>query len=256
MPYYQDPQKLATPEAFKQDPSLIWQFYHYRRDICLTAEPNAAHHALASLSLPSTCARPLPSLLDPPLFITQNFDSLSPRALEVLTNQLSSEEMKAARERLIEMHGSAFRTICLQCKHVNFTYDTPLAPALNNISADNCEERVIPVHELPRCGGPNWNGSNRFGKCGGLLRPGVVWFGEMPEGMGEIAKALNWTDVLIVVGTSSLVYPAAGFAKTVKERGGKVVVFNLEKSQGNEGIDFLFLGACEETIPKLFERVV
>jgi len=251
----QDPQKLATPEAFQQDPSLIWQFYHYRRDICLKAKPNAAHHTLASLSLPSTRAWLLPSLLDPhqpPLFITQNFDSLSPRALEALTNQLSSEEMKVARERLIEMHGSAFRTTCLQCKHVNLTYDTPLAPALNNLS-DNFEEKVIPVHELPRCGGPNWNGSNRFGRCGGLLRPGVVWFGEMPEGMGEIAKVLNWTDVLIVVGTSSLVYPAAGFAKTVKERGGKVAVFNLEKSQGDDEVDFLFLGACEKTIPKLFD---
>jgi NAD-dependent deacetylase sirtuin 5 len=113
--------------------------------------------------------------------------------------------MKVARERLIEMHGSAFRTTCLQCKHVNFTYDTPLAPALLNLTADDFGEKVIPVHELPRCGGPNWNGSNRFSNCGGLLRPGVVWFGEMPEGMGEIARVLNWTDVLIVVGTSSLV---------------------------------------------------
>jgi NAD-dependent deacetylase sirtuin 5 len=103
------------------------------------------------------------------------------------------------------MHGSAFRTTCLQCKHVNFTYDTPLSPALENVSADNFEEKVMSIDELPRCGGQNWNGSNRFGRCGGLLRPGVVWFGEVPEGMGEIAKVLNWTDVLIVVGTSSVV---------------------------------------------------
>jgi len=159
--------------------------------------------------------------------------------------------MKVARERLIEMHGSAFKTICLQCKHVNFTYDTPLSPALENNSPDKFE--VIPIDELPRCGGKNWNGSNRFGRCGGLLRPGVVWFGEVPEGLGEIAKVLNWTDVLIVVGTSSLVYPAAGFAKTVKERGGKVAVFNLDKSKGDDEVDFLFLDSCEETIPKLFE---
>jgi len=250
----QDPQNLATPEAFKENASLIWQFYHYRRDICLQAIPNVAHHAFASLSLHSTRARHLPSLAEPdrpPLFITQNFDSLSLRALDALTSQLSREEMKVARERLIEMHGSAFKTICLQCKHVNFTYDTPLSPALENNSPDKFE--VIPIDELPRCGGKNWNGSNRFGRCGGLLRPGVVWFGEVPEGLGEIAKVLNWTDVLIVVGTSSLVYPAAGFAKTVKERGGKVAVFNLDKSKGDDEVDFLFLDSCEETIPKLFE---
>ena len=175
---------------------------------CLRAKPNAAHHALASLALPSTRARLLPSLSEPdqpPLFVTQNFDSLSPRVLDMLNDELSSQEMKVARERLIEMHGSAFRTTCLQCKHVNFTYDRPLAPALENVSADNCGEKVIPIGELPRCGSQFWNGSNRFGRCGGLLRPGVVWFGEVPDGMGEIAKELNWTDVLIVVGTSSLV---------------------------------------------------
>ena len=49
------------------------------------------------------------------------------------------------------------------------------------------------------------------------------------------------------------VYPAAGFAKTVKQRGGKVAVFNLERSKGDDEMDFLFLGPCEETIPKLFE---
>ena len=86
-----------------------------------------------------------------------------------------------ARERLIEMHGSAFRTVCLQCKHVNFIYETPLAPALQNISEVNFEQGDIPVDQLPKCSGKDWNGSNRFGKCGGLLRPGVVWFGEVPD---------------------------------------------------------------------------
>jgi len=130
---------------------------------------------------------------------------LSVRSLDALTTQLSNKEAQVARERLIEMHGSAFRTVCLQCKHVNFTYETPLAPALQNISEANFEQADIPVDQLPKCGGKDWNGSNRFGKCGGLLRPGVVWFGEVPDGMGMISKELNWTDVLIVVGTSSLV---------------------------------------------------
>jgi len=197
----------------------------------------------------------LPSLSEPelpPLFITQNFDSLSVRSIDALTTQLSNKEAQVARERLIEMHGSAFRTVCLQCKHVNFTYETPLAPALQNISEANFEQADIPVDQLPKCGGKDWNGSNRFGKCGGLLRPGVVWFGEVPDGLGMISKELNWTDVLIVVGTSSLVQPAAGFAKAVSERGGKVAVFNLEAPNEDHKIDFLFLGPCEVTVPELF----
>jgi NAD-dependent protein deacetylase sirtuin 5 len=49
------------------------------------------------------------------------------------------------------------------------------------------------------------------------------------------------------------VHPAAGFAKTVKGRGGKVAVFNVENPNEDDGVDFLFLGTCEETIPKLFD---
>jgi NAD-dependent SIR2 family protein deacetylase len=45
----------------------------------------------------------------------------------------------------------------------------------------------------------------RYGKCGGLLRPGTVWFGEVPEGQGEIVRNLTQVDVLLVIGTSSLV---------------------------------------------------
>ncbi|GBE78854.1 NAD-dependent protein [Sparassis crispa] len=249
----QDPQKYATLDGFKQDAGAIWQFYHARRAKCLKAQPNAAHRALASLSLPAARKRPLPALRpdQPPLYVTQNFDSLSPRALEAVSEQLTPDEFKTAQDRLIEMHGSAFRTICTQCKHVNFSYVSPLCPALAHAHAEAEEselQREIPIEDLPRCGGPEWNGSNRYARCGGLLRPGIVWFGEVPEGMGDIARALNWTDILIVVGTSSLVHPAAGFAKMVKNRGGKVAIFNLNQSKGDDDADFLFLGPCEETL--------
>jgi len=236
---------------------------------CLRAQPNAAHNAIAALSIHSIRSRILPSLSNPdvpPLFITQNYDSLSLRALQSLADSglLSPEELDVAKEKLIEMHGSAFKTTCLQCKHVRLSYETLLSPALGDIlpseetlaaavSSDSASSglKEIPTEDLPRCGGLKWNGSNRYGRCGGLLRPQVVWFGEVPEGMGEIARVLNWTEVLIVVGTSSLVYPAAGFAKTVKDRGGKVAVFNLERSQGDEQADFLFLGPCEDVLPRV-----
>ncbi|KAI0046962.1 DHS-like NAD/FAD-binding domain-containing protein [Auriscalpium vulgare] len=243
-----NPLELSTPEAFEKDPSRVWRFYHPRRDRCLQAEPNAAHHAIAALALPTTLARVAPSLKPdsaPPLLITQNFDSLSLRALEALPPDVR----EAAAERVLEMHGSAFVTRCTSCQATRRSYETPLSPALADAAAleDDC---VIPVSELPRCGGPQWAGSNRYGRCGGLLRPDVVWFGEIPKHMGEIARQLNWCDLLIVVGTSSLVQPAAGFAKTVKTRGGKVAVFNLGRSSGDEDADFLFLGPCEETLPR------
>ncbi|KZT25357.1 sirtuin [Neolentinus lepideus HHB14362 ss-1] len=246
---------FATPEGFKEDPSGVWQFYHYKREGCLSAQPNAAHRAIASFAVPAVRSRLMPSLQEDklPLFVTQNFDGLSLRALDELSDQLTPAEIKLARERVIETHGSAFKTICLQCKHINHTFDSPLSPALAGITEQNAGERDIPIDQLPRCGGPDWKGSNRWGRCGGLLRPAVVWFGEVPEGMGEIAKELNWTDLLIVVGTSSLVHPAAGFAKTIKSRGGKVAIVNLERSEGDSDADFLFIGPCEETLPLLLK---
>lgn len=104
-----------------------------------------------------------------------------------------------------------------------------------------------------------------------------MWFGEIPEGQGEITRILTKVDVLLVVGTSSLVslllapsvlrsagesdrrlpqvHPAASYATTVKKNGGTVAVFNLAPSQGDEKADFVFYGPCEKTIPALLERV-
>ena len=124
---------------------------------------------------------------------------------------------------------------------------------MNSGCAEGTEtiEEAVTKDELPRCGGPSWNGSNRYRRCGGLLRPSVIWFGEIPDGLGEINRYLTWTDMLIVVGTSALVYPAAGFAKMVKDSGGKVVVFNLDESPADELADWVFRGRCEEVLPSV-----
>ncbi|KAH7335808.1 sirtuin [Rhizoctonia solani] len=227
-----DPTQLATFDAFQSNPGRVWMFYKDRIEQCRNATPNAAHRTLASLALPSVQSRILPSLeprATPPLLVTQNFDGLSVQALNDLKPQPDPDQMSAIRARLIEMHGSAFRTICMQSN--------------------------VPVEDLPKCGGREWLGSNRYGRCGGLLRPGVVWFGEAPEQQGEIARVFNWADVLLVVGTSALVHPAAGYVKTVKNNGGKVAVFNIEASPQDEDADFVFLGPCEETLPVALEAV-
>ena len=71
------------------------------------------------------------------------------------------------------------------------------------IDLDNFVE--LPTSKLPRCGGDEWPGSDRFGRCDGLLRSDVVWFGEILPLMGEISRKITWCDLLIVVDTSSTV---------------------------------------------------
>ncbi|KJA16607.1 hypothetical protein HYPSUDRAFT_47223 [Hypholoma sublateritium FD-334 SS-4] len=242
--------KYSSHTTFAEDPSGSWQFYHRRRLLSLDAKPNPGHAALAALNLPETASRLIPAAFSPPLHVTQNIDELSLRSLSTLPDGVVADSIK----RLIQMHGSLFRTRCLSCKKVEHSYERNISAALGDISITGGPVD-IPVEKLPRCGGDEWSGSNRYGRCGGLLRPDVVWFGEVPPLMGEIARNITKCDLLIIVGTSALVQPAAGFASQVQTHGGKVAVFNIDRSAHDEDADFLFLGSCDQTLPHVFDVV-
>lgn len=87
---------------------------------------------------------------------------------------------------------------CTKCKTVStFSKDAPIVPSLAGIVEEveaNGPEAQISLKALPACA-----------KCGGLLRPNVVWFGEMPRYLDLIYPILGKTDLLLVVGTSSTV---------------------------------------------------
>ena len=206
-----------------------------------------------------------PSAITPPLHVTQNIDDLSLRSLQLLPEPVAT----TALETLIQMHGSLFRTRCLSCNHVRHGYEPHLAASFKDCINPNSFINIS-TDKLPRCGGDEWSGSNRFGRCGSLLRPDVVWFGEIPPLMGEIARKITWCDLLIVVGTSSIVsflrcrgcrltvlvfrqvQPASGFASQVKEHNGKVAIFDIHPPNKCDEADFLFLGSCDVTLPEIF----
>ncbi|KAG6910403.1 hypothetical protein DXG01_010758 [Tephrocybe rancida] len=271
-----DPVKMATPEAFKEDPIAMWKFYHRRRAEYLLAKPNTAHYALATLAHAPTLARIAPCTARP-THVTQNIDALALRVLESLPpSKEGDEDASPLAEAIIEMHGDIFVTRCTSCRHVQRSYAPELAAALTafeNAKSDGADPQLpITLDQLPKCGGDTWAGSNRYGHCGGLLRPEVVWFGEVPPRSGEIARKMSGCDMLLVVGTSSIVSdfsefcvprhilimdtqvrPAADYAAQVKKNGGTVAVFNLGRSKGDEETDFLFLGPCEETLPEVLQ---
>jgi len=240
--------KYGSKDTFKEDPCGSWQFYYHRRSKCLDCKPNNGHLAVAALNLPSVMERITPSAIAPPLHVTQNIDDLSLRSLQSLPESVAT----SAPENFIQMHGSLFRTRCLSCNHVKHSYEPYLAASFKDcINPKDFIE--IPTGKLPRCGGDEWSGSNRFGRCGGLLRPDVVWFGEIPPLMGEIARKITWCDLLITVGTSSTVQPASGLASQVKEHNGKVAIFDINPPKKYDEADFLFLGSCDVTLPEIFD---
>ncbi|KAJ6606441.1 DHS-like NAD/FAD-binding domain-containing protein [Mycena vulgaris] len=237
-----DAMKLATPEAFARDPLTVWQFYNYRREAARAAEPNAAHMALAVFSLPSYRKIVAPDAEF--AMITQNVDCLSTKAMDMVLKEHTKDgsDPKALDiSPILEMHGRIFDLACTLelCGHAE--YDTSsLALKYPNLAADEgADDDNTKELKLPTCS-----------KCTAFARPGVVWFGEVPKYLNRIDKLVDAADLCLVVGTSSTVYPAAEYASMVQENGGKVAVFNLERSEGDSEADFLFLGACEKTLPE------
>lgn len=195
------PEELATPEAFAANPSLVWEWYAWRRELVAKAQPNRAHEVLAAWS------RRFPQFT----LITQNVDGLHERV---------------RTQNLIRYHGSVWELACWS----------------------GCGERKrwrderVPLPQLPpRC--PD---------CGGLARPGVVWFGEaIPADSLERAFKATACDVLLTVGTSALVYPAAGLTAQAASRGAFTVEINPEATPASATVDLALAGPAEEVLDRV-----
>jgi len=92
-----DPAKLATPEAFANDPKLVWEWYRERRQRIRNAQPNPAHTAIVKLA----------ARVDDFLLVTQNVDDLHLRA--------ESEGERLSRDKIVQIHGDIFETRCSRC---------------------------------------------------------------------------------------------------------------------------------------------
>lgn len=89
-------------------------------------------------------------------------------------------------------------------------------------------------------------------RCGNMLRPAVVWFGEpLPlDALGAAQEAARVCDLMLVVGTSGVVYPAAGLARATR---GKVVVINPDESGLDDAADVVLRGTAAGLLPQLLE---
>uniref|UniRef100_A0A2P2HXU2 NAD-dependent protein deacylase n=1 Tax=Hirondellea gigas TaxID=1518452 RepID=A0A2P2HXU2_9CRUS len=214
-------QDLATPDAFYRDPSLVWEFYHYRREVMCTKKPNAAHVAIAE---------------------SQALIRGKGREMTVVTQNIDELHHAAGTQDVIELHGSLFRTLCIKCGDTRANRDSPICEALRGKGAPDRDTKAsnIPEEQLPHCQ-----------KCKGLLRPSVVWFGEMLDDdiLLKAHKAIGECDLCLVVGTSSVVYPAAMFAPQVAARGVAVAEFNMEVTPTTQQFGFHFQGPCGELLP-------
>ncbi|KAB8293876.1 hypothetical protein EYC80_009355 [Monilinia laxa] len=239
-------QSLATLDAFRRDPGLVWLFYSYRRHKALAAEPNKGHFALAELARRMRKGRE-----EGFVCLTQNVDGLAQRAghpegsLKLLHGCLY--DIKCANPICNYRERNNFNDPYHPSLAITSEDDEKLLPAANKIRAvatyldPNKSTTAINKDELPHC--PNCITS--------LLRPDIVWFGEALPGdtIDEIDQWIDKApiDLILVVGTTAQVYPAAGYVDIARNAGARVAVINMDReglgSAGGLGKDdWLFVG--------------
>ena len=96
------------------------------------------------------------------------------------------------------------------------------------------------------------------GGCGGsdVLRPDIVFFGEMPYGMDRIDRELNRADLFVSIGTSGAVYPAAGFVRSARHHGAQTLELNLDPSEGSYFFHDSRMGPASVLVPGWVEEVL
>jgi NAD-dependent deacetylase len=122
--------------------------------------------------------------------------------LLVVTQNIDDLHERGGSQRVLHMHGELLSALCRGCRQ-RFVWDEDLV-------------------DFPPCPG-----------CGvAELRPDVVWFGEMPYQMDRIESALRQCDLFVSIGTSGMVYPAAGFVQSATAYGARTLELNLLPSEG------------------------
>ena len=197
-----EPTELATPEAFRANPKLVWDWYAWRKTLVEGAEPNPAHHALARMQ----------ELVNDWTLITQNVDGL---------------HQQAGSRDVVELHGNIRRYKC-------FT---------ENRVVDGWPETEATPPPCPH--------------CGGYLRPDVVWFNEMlpADALRRAGQAATRCEIFLSIGTSALVYPAAGLVLDAKANGAVTVEVNPVATPHTKHLDYALQGPAGQILPRLVAAV-
>lgn len=152
-----------------------------------------------------------------------------PENFVVITQNIDGLHQAAGSTRVLELHGAIRRVRC---------------------SSPHCDVRAEPglddLGPLPRCSA-----------CGQLLRPDIVWFGEgLPDDVWEAAMVSTYScQCFLVVGTSAVVYPAAGLARVAASAGATVIEVNPNATDVTHHVDISLQGPSGRILPELLRRL-
>jgi len=143
----------------------------------------------------------------------------------LITQNVDGLHKEAGSRRLLEIHGNLWEVKCTKCGQLTM-------------------DRSLNMGKLPKCT-----------KCGGLLRPNVVWFGESldPDITHKAIEASQNCELMLIVGTSGVVQPAASLASQAKAEGAVVAEINIEQTPQSGQMDFVLTGPAGKILPMLVE---
>ncbi len=159
---------------------------------------------------------------NPAHYALAKFAGESKKEFTLITQNVDGLHALAGSLNVLELHGNIWRVKCLECGTIS-------------------DNREVPVTILPYC------------ECGGLLRPDIVWFGEaLPEGVFASAfQVASQAEVILVVGTSGIVEPAASLARLTKGSGGITVEINPEATPLSSMMDLVVNEKAGEFLPTI-----
>ena len=146
--------------------------------------------------------------------------------VDLVTQNIDDLHEKAGSTDIIHMHGELNSILCEHCgkRYPYFEDSTPKS------ECKHCHHQS--------------------------LRPDIVWFGEMPYQMERIEKLLYRCDLFIAIGTSGVVYPAAGFCQVASSVGALCVEFNLEPSAVGSSFNYGLYGKASVTLPQFVDELI
>ncbi|MFW9891640.1 MAG: NAD-dependent deacetylase [Candidatus Thorarchaeota archaeon] len=152
------------------------------------------------------------------------------KLLGVITLNIDNLHQAAGNQRIVELHGNYLRAHCIECN--------------KEFVGEAVHKRVVSGEIPPKCDA-----------CNGVLKSEAILFGEpLPEkAMEEAINLCRKTDLMMVIGTSLTIYPAAFLPQLAKNAGAKIILINLEGINRDNVADIVIRGRATEIIPKLVE---
>ena len=144
----------------------------------------------------------------------------------LITQNVDGLHGKAGSRNVIEIHGNIWKVKCTQCGNITDNFDVPM--------------QILPTCQI----------------CDGLLRPNVVWFGEMlpQEELYTSQRAAAECEFMLIIGTSGIVQPAASFGLIAKQSGAYVVEINIERTPLSEMVDRTCIGKASEILTRIMSQ--